>query len=383
MLRLTEIRNELLKSGANPEQMSVTEWLDRLSEYSEKVSNLEKQIAEKTESHSKYKSLFEMSDDALLVIENYTFVDCNQAVVKMLGYESREELLNTHPSQLSPEFQPCGKPSYIKAQEMMELALVNGSNHFEWIHTRANGENFPVEVWLSKVEFGDRVLLNTIWRDLTLKKRAEQIIRKSIEEKEILLKEIHHRVKNNLQIITSLINLQVAGVANENARHVLLQSKSRIESMCKVHEMLYGSRNFSSIDYGLYLRELLQQLLVNTPGGGGKVTTDIRVENLFLNINTAIPLGLIVNEMVTNSLKYAFPKGRDGIISIFIVPTHQKGFRLTYSDNGVGYDVDLNMAMSNSLGFQLIYSLCEQLNGTLLRDTNKPGTHYRMDFEMV
>lgn len=362
------------------EILSVEKCLEKIKELELENQKLILENKNAAEKETKYRSLFEMSDDAILVIENNTFIDCNSAVVKMLGCKNKEELLNTHPSELSPEKQPDGRLSFEKAQEMMSLALTNGSHRFEWTHTRANGENFPVEVWLSKVEFDNRVLINTIWRDLTEKKKADEIILKSIEEKEILLKEIHHRVKNNLQIITSLLNLQANSVESEKVKAILFQSKSRIESMCKVHEMLYSSKNLSSINYQVYLKDLLNKLIHNAKGEINLITLKLDVDNLFVNINTAIPLGLLINEVVTNSLKYAFPNDK-GEIYVKIKPINNLEFNLKIGDNGVGYDQEKTFESSHSLGFQLILSLTEQLNGTIKRDVSKKGTHYSFKFE--
>jgi PAS domain S-box-containing protein len=378
------------KTNTLPNNLSAQEVFELIRFLEQKIVTLENQNQEliKTtehanESESKYKSLFEMSGDAILVIENNTFVDCNQAVVKMLGYKTKEELLNTHPSELSPEKQPDGRFSYEKAQEMMSLALKNGSHHFEWMHIRANGENFPVEVWLSKVEFDHRILINTIWRDLTEKKKIERTLRKNIEEKEILLKEIHHRVKNNLQIITSLLNLQTNTIEDEKVKAILFQSKTRIESMCKVHEMLYSSKNLSSINYGDYLKDLLDKLIVNAKGESNQILLQLDVNNLFLNINTAIPLGLLINELVTNSLKYAFPENGKGTITITINSINDVQYELIYGDDGIGYAPEISFKDAHSLGFQLIDSLSEQLNGVIKRDFSKKGTHYSFVFEKL
>lgn len=370
-----------LIQNRNPELLSDFEKNEIIRLLLEKNEELEQISKASLESHSKYKSLFEMSDDALLVIEHYNFIDCNNAVVKMLGYKTKEKFLNTHPSALSPEKQPDGKSSFLKAQDMMNLALKNGSNHFEWIHTRANGENFPVEVWLSKVEFEGRTLINTIWRDLTEKKKAEQLILKNIEEKEILLKEIHHRVKNNLQIIMSLLNLQANTVENNGVKSILLQSKSRVESMCKVHEMLYSSKNYSRIDYHDYLKSLIETLIHNTFSGSKKIDLKINVNRIALNINTSIPLGLLINELVTNSLKYAFLNADSGEISIEITPKNHH-YELIYNDNGSGYSADINFENTSTLGFQLITSLTEQLNGTIQREFVPQGTSYRLFFKI-
>lgn len=378
------------KKGTLPNNLLADDVAKLVQFLEQKIVTLETQnqqlinaTEQSNENESKYKSLFEMADDAILVIENNTFIDCNYAVVKMLGYKNKEELLNTHPSELSPETQPDGRLSFEKAQEMMNLAIQNGSNHFEWIHTRANGENFPVEVWLSKVEFDHRILINTVWRDLTEKKQIEQTLIKNIEDKEILLKEIHHRVKNNLQIITSLLNLQANSVDDEQIKNILSQSKYRIESMSKVHEMLYSSKNLSSINFGEYIKQLLDKLIFNSQGENSKITLEIKMQELFLNINTAIPLGLLMNELVTNSLKYAFRPSSEGIISIYIVPFNASTYKLTYSDNGIGYASTINFENTQTLGFQLINSLTEQLNGTITRDLDFKGTQYHLLFDKL
>lgn len=379
-----------LKFKEDKSQLSTNELIELISSLESRIDSLENQNQQLVkenyhalESESKYKSLFEMSDDAILVIENDHFVDCNQAVLKMLGYNTKEELLNAHPSELSPEKQADGRFSYEKAEEMMSLAKQKGSHHFEWTHTRANGENFPVEVWLSKVEFNNKILINTIWRDLTEKKKIENTLLKNIEEKEILLKEIHHRVKNNLQIITSLLNLQTNNIENDKVKAVLFQSKTRIESMCKVHEMLYSSKNLSSINYADYLQELLSKLILNAKGDTPKITLELYVEDLFLNINTAIPLGLLINELVTNSLKYAFPNDSEGLITLKINTISPTQFKLCYGDNGIGYPKEISFKEAKSLGFQLIESLTEQLNGEIERDFTKSGTHYCLNFEKL
>lgn len=353
------------------------------------IKQLKKQIAElknfknaARDNNLKYQSLFELSDDAILVIEDNTFVDCNKAVVKMLGYKNKKQLLNTHPSELSPEKQPDGRLSYEKAQEMILLAIKNGSHHFEWIHTRANGENFPVEVWLSSFKFKKKTLINTIWRDLTEKKKAEQIILKNIEEKETLLKEIHHRVKNNLQIISSLLNLQSNSVNDTFVANILNQSKARIESMCKVHEMLYKSDSLAKINYQQYLIELVTKLIQNLKGDNNNISLEIKAPVSF-NINTAIPLGLLINEIITNSLKYGIQNNMKGKIYIYINKTKKNKYTMLIGDNGKGFPKNISLNNSPTLGFQLITALSEQINGSSKRVLSKKGTHYSITFEGI
>ncbi len=139
------------------------------------------------ESEEKFRVLFEKSDDAILVIDDGKFVDCNQSVVNMLGYNSKEELLNTHPSQLSPEKQPDGESSFEKANEMMRIALAEGSNHFEWVHKRASGKEFPAEIWLTAIPYNGRKLIHTVWRDISEQKERELEIEKYQNNLEVLV----------------------------------------------------------------------------------------------------------------------------------------------------------------------------------------------------
>src|SRR3989338_7853433 len=152
----------------------------------------------------RFVSIFEMSSDAILIIENGRFVDCNKAALTMLCYATKEAFLNTHPSELSPEKQPDGRYSFEKAEEMMRLAIDEGHHHFEWTHTKSNGENFPVEVRLSAAGYRENKLINVIWRDLTEQKRAEKIIQESIYEKETLLRQAETANKSKSDFLAKI-----------------------------------------------------------------------------------------------------------------------------------------------------------------------------------
>lgn len=344
------------------------------------ISYLKKNNQIEFENESKYRSLFEMSDDAILVIEDGRFVDCNRAVVKMLGYKSKKQVLNTHPADLSPLRQPDGVPSFEKAQEMIALAAKNGSHHFEWIHTRANGQNFPVEVWLCSFKHKGKTLINTIWRDLSEKKRSEALILKNVQEKEILLKEIHHRVKNNLQIISSLLNLQSASISDTVLYDILQQSKYRVESMAKIHEMLYQSKDLSRICFGNYVKQLTVNLIKSAKGIKHSIKTNIDIDNVYFTINTAIPLGLIINELVSNSLKHGISGASKGMISIGIVRKNTDLYELRISDDGIGFSDNFSPDNFNTLGFQLIFSLVEQMDAFIKKVPSKKGTQYVLEF---
>ena len=370
------------KSAKKPPKITQVENLKKT------ILNLKKELAQtklndKVFLESKYQALFEMSDDAILVIEDNKFVECNKAVLKMLGYKNKEELLNTHPSELSPLKQPDGRFSHEKAEEMMRLAIKNGSHHFEWIHTKSNGENFPVEVWLCKVKHNKKILINTIWRDLTEKKKAEETILKNITEKEILLKEIHHRVKNNMQIICSLINLQTSTLNDSKLKSILFQCKSRVESMAKIHEMLYLTKDFTRINFNDYVQELSYSLINNIEGNIGKISVKKEIENIYFSVNTAIPLALLINEIITNSLKHAFSSKTNGFIYVKIAALKSPKFILKIGDNGKGSMHSIFDIKNDSLGFQIIQSLCSQLNGKIKKENLSKGTHYEIVFEQL
>jgi two-component sensor histidine kinase len=203
--------------------------------------------------------------------------------------------------------------------------------------------------------------------EIDIRLDAEKQLTKSIGEKEVLLREVHHRVKNNLQIIISLLNLQSRYITDETTRLAFRESQNRIRAMALVHEKLYQSTNLATIDIDNYLRFLGDNLFqfLSMKGKGITLTMDIR--DIFLAIDTAIPIGLIINELISNSLKYAFPGGRKGEISVAI---HRQDRTLTilFHDNGVGIPEDFDWRNAESLGLRLVISLVEQLDGTIELD---------------
>ena len=208
------------------------------------------------------------------------------------------------------------------------------------------------------------------------KKENEQQIRQALEEKDILLKEVHHRVKNNLQVISSILNLQSSLVTDQKTLEILKESQSRIRTMSFIHESLYRAKDFSEIDFAEYLINLSKNL-VNSYSISHSVKLKLDVKKVSLNLDQAIPCGLIVNEVITNSLKYAFPEG-DGIIELSVSENDQE-ITLSISDNGVGLPKDVQEKSQNSLGMQLIEALTDQLDGQM-KIENNTGTKYLLTF---
>jgi PAS domain S-box-containing protein len=215
--------------------------------------------------------------------------------------------------------------------------------------------------------------------DITERKQTDEQLQRSLGEKEVLLKEIHHRVKNNFQIISSLLSLQENRVANEELARTIMDSKNRVRAMALIHERLYSSENFTSIDFSEYLHILAQELF-QIYAKNPDIIMNIHAEEVMLNINQAIPCGLIVHELISNALKYAFPDEiKKGTITISL--RENDFIELSVADNGIGIPEDLEPKKTNSLGFKLLYTLAEsQLKGNIQLN-RESGTQFRLRFQ--
>jgi PAS domain S-box-containing protein len=222
--------------------------------------------------------------------------------------------------------------------------------------------------------------------DISDRKKSEQLIATSLQEKEVLLKEIHHRVKNNMHVISNLLDLQSQYIDDHSIIDLFTDSQHRINTMALIHEQLYQSPSLGAISFDLYLENLVHNLFASYNCNPGCVQLQLDLEPVTLNIETAMPCGLIVNELVSNSLKYAFPHKRLGILHLhfYIHPESKKHdkdrrFVLVVGDNGVGIRSDINWQSTNSLGLRLVRMLMRQLDGVIELDLEE-GTLFRMTF---
>lgn len=222
-------------------------------------------------------------------------------------------------------------------------------------------------------------LYGAMQQEVITRQRAEQEITLSLKEKEVLLKEIHHRVKNNLQIITSLLNLQSAQIKDPDAIMLFRESQSRVRSMALIHEKLYQSKDLARIDFESYLRDLIVYLFRSYAANPEQIRAHIQSQDMFLGIDTAIPCGLIISELVTNALKYAFPQGRRGNLDISLAPEDDGHLCLLVKDDGVGFPPNFDWRESDSLGLQLVSTLSSQLHGTIHVD-GVNGTSFKITF---
>ena len=232
---------------------------------------------------------------------------------------------------------------------------------------------------VGEVNFGERRIYTLILRDITERKREEEKLKSSLREKEILLKEIHHRVKNNLQIISSLLNLQSGHIRDPRALEVFKEGQGRVRSMALIHEKLYQSDDLARVDFYEYISNLAAYLFRSYEVNSGAVTLNVESEDVLLGVDTAIPCGLIINELVSNSLKHAFPGGGSGSINITLRPAGPERLTLAVSDDGIGLPPGFDVRNTPSLGLQLVNTLARQLGGEV-EVTGGAGAEFKITF---
>ena len=218
-------------------------------------------------------------------------------------------------------------------------------------------------------------------REIAERTRAEQQLKTSIREKEVLLKEIHHRVKNNLQVISSLLNLQSRCIEDPSVLELFQESQNRVRSMALIHEKLYRSQDLARINFAEYIRNLATHLVRSYRASSGPVNLKVNTNDISLSIDTAVPCGLIINELVSNALKHAFADGREGEIHIELRSDRDHQVTLIVGDNGVGFPKGLDFRYTESLGMQLVNTLTNQLNGTVELHSNG-GTEFKIMFTL-
>ncbi len=298
----------------------------------------------------------------------------NDAACKLFG-RPREEILGKTAYDLFPS-KEMADISWEKDEEVFSkgVEIVN-----EETNTYAPGATLTVLVkkTLYTDNEGNQFLVG-VTRDITERKQAEDKIRSSLIEKEVLLKEIHHRVKNNLQVISSLLSIQGSYLWDNDAKRALMESQSRVKSMALIHENLYRSENLARIDFALYTRDLVEALFRSYKMDKRRVGLNLNLEEVCLDIDKAIPSGLVLNELVTNCLKHAFPGGRAGEIVIDLLSMGDT-IVLAVRDNGVGLPDEFDLKNTTSMGLKIVSMLTKQLKGTLEVDLSK-GTEFKITF---
>jgi PAS domain S-box-containing protein len=327
------------------------------------------------ESEERYRLLFSSAKDGLVLAEADTgvIVDCNDGLCAMIERDWSEIVGRLQAVLHPPEDLVDGK-----TPDFARNAVEDGPIVIEKHILSSSGRMTPVEIQGSRIRMRGKNYILGIFRDITERKKFEAGMIASLHEKEILLKEIHHRVKNNLQIIVSLMNLQAASIEDERILESFAEIRNRIYSMALLHEKLYQSTDFSEIHFGEYIVSLCREL-VSTLAAADRFTLDFRTEDITLDIDRAVPCGLILNELVTNSIKHAFPRGGGGTIRVSFVRKDRTSCELTVEDDGRGLAPNRKRQGPESLGMKIVRILTDQIDGTL--DVRSgPGASFRIVF---
>lgn len=299
------------------------------------------------------------------------YIYVNRAYIELFGYDNPAELL--------------GKNwRYIYNLEEVEhfdrevMPILRRDRYWqgEANGRRRDGSSFAEDFSLTLIDDGGMVC---VCRNITERKQAEAKLNASLQEKELLLKEIHHRVKNNLLVVSSLLEWQSSCLKDPAIRKILDESQQRIYSIALIHEKLYKSKNLFKIDFGDYLENLVRQLIFSLTSDIHRIKLHLELEQIFLNAETATPCGLIVSELITNAFKHAFPEEQPGRLCLKLHQNSQEEIKLSVQDNGVGLPPGLDCRKTESLGLQLVFLLAKQLNAQI-EVLQEGGTTFNLSF---
>jgi len=312
------------------------------------------------QSEEKFRVLAETSPAAIVLHQGEKFVYANPATTRISGY-SEAELLGMN-------FWDWSNEEFLDTVRERGQARLRGESvplQYEYRLTTKSGVEKWVIISAGNIQYQGKPAVISTLLDITEAKRAEERISAALAEKEVLLKEVHHRVKNNLQIICSLLYLQSDSIPDEQSRSYFRENQDRILSMALVHERLYKSNDFTSVGFEEYIRDLCTHLFDSYLADPGLITLKVDAGGLSIAVDRAIPWGLIINELVSNALKHAFPDSRAGEISIRFHEDEDDGLILTVADTGVGMPPGLDFKNTGTLGLQLVNMLARQLNGQI------------------
>ncbi len=338
------------------------------------LNDMTEAIRRRTVSRSYLNNILDSMAEMLFVVDaSGTIQRINRAAQERLDYDETE-LEGRALSRLFDDEQPWSPA------EASSLQRQGYTHHTERVLRTKKGHTLPVLFSRAALR-SDRDDLEGIVcvaQDISERKAAEEQIKASLREKEVLLREIHHRVKNNLQVISSLLHLQSKSVDGAEAQQLFSESQNRIRSMALIHERLYQSDDLAQVDFAAYLDRLTEHLLHSYNARPNDITLDLQAETSALSVDQAIPCGLIVNELVTNALKHAFPDGDGGTITVTFTRTGD-GARLSVADTGPDPPSEADLRESDSLGFKLVRGLVQQLNGTM-EVSSDPGLRLSIHF---
>jgi PAS domain S-box-containing protein len=333
-----------------------------------------------TQSELRYKTVFNMAPDMFVIYDpDGVILDQNEGAFEVFGIPKEEAVYKTGMMTTLCEADKARFP------QVREQTLKHGEwrGEFRAVRDLGRGPEFiDFDSHVKVADLGEEKIVICIARDVTERKKMEEQIRQALREKETLLREIHHRVKNNMQIISTLLKLQMGNTADEQTRAMFRESQNRILSMAMIHEKLYQSEGLHRIDLKDYIIDLVREVFTSFGDLSAGVNLKTEIDEIALGLDTAIPCGLIIIELLSNALKYAFPPDHgEGEIFIGLRCEDQGWFGLTISDNGVGLPADVEIDRLKSLGLRLVSDLARyQLDGEM-RVSREKGTRVYVKFK--
>ena len=374
----------------------------------EEIEKLKSESKSSFQGAENYKNLIEHSPDGVFIHDDKGWVVfANPSALKMIGLKSLEEIENRSVFQyIFPEYH-----GLIKNQKE-KIERGEASPFFSVKVKRPDGTIIEVELKSMPFVYEGKKSTLAVTHDITFQRKlekeqlraqiaeetnkilqeeiaerkkiedelreSEEKITESLKEKEILLKEVHHRVKNNLQVISSILNLQSSYTKDSNTINILRESQNRIKTMSFIHESLYQTKDFAGINFSEYVENLAKNILYSFVGHESNIKLNLDIEKVFLNLDPAISCGLIINELLSNSLKHAFPGNKKGEITIALYADSGQ-IKLVVSDNGIGIPREIDFKNTESLGLQLVIILVQQLGGKIELE-KRPQTKFTIMF---
>jgi two-component system, sensor histidine kinase PdtaS len=321
------------------------------------------------QSEERLRRVIDASPTAMVMVNKAGLMEMvNAEAEKVFGY-NRREMLGQPVEMLIPDQFGSGHPSLRQMFYLNPQSRRMGAGR-DLYALRKDRSEFPVEIGLNPIDTEDGMLVLSAIVDITDRKHKEERIEAALKEKDVLLREIHHRVKNNLQIIDSLLNLQAARIADPKVQEMLRESQNRIRSMALIHQTLYQSNDFAEVDFRMFLESLVHTLASSHGVDAEQISMTVAAEPVTLPLDSAIPCGLAVNELITNALKHAFPDGRCGHVVTSLKREPGGNVIVSVADDGVGMPSHVDLATTPTLGLKLVTLLADQLGGTMTLDTS-------------
>lgn len=343
----------------------------RLSEKTEKKLDRSNNLLEE-----QFKSIFDTSFDALFLVdfEKRKIVKANKRAIVLFEMEKESDFfphsgLDFHKNELTKE----------KILKMRSDLLSLEFFESEILYKTRKGNEFWGALAIKIIKIENKKYQSVRVTDISAQKQIELQIQASLKEKELLLSEIHHRVKNNLAVISGLLGLQSSYILDENSRALFEESRNRIHSMALIHDKLYQNETLAKINFNSYINDLVEHIQNSYISVSTNVAFSITCNDIMLDIKNAVPCGLILNELISNSIKHAFRDKKSGEVKIVCTKMGER-FTMMVSDNGIGYDFDSSLKNSHSLGLTLIAALSEQISGKIKTSSNN-GTEFYLSFE--